>query len=84
MKWPVLIKLESKKIAFWAKSIDEFPLNVNFKIVKPVPKNELIEDIEYRVIFPIKETALQTKENTISIDNDEAQEDIRPPSSDSP
>lgn len=51
MNFPLLIKLEHKKIAYIAKSLDELPLNENFKIVRSNPKPEdLSFDLDYKVI----------------------------------
>ena len=51
MEFPVLVKIESKKIAYIANSLDELPNNQNFKIVKSHPKEEDYQiDLPYKVI----------------------------------
>ena len=51
MEFPILVKIESKRIAYIANSLDELPTNINFKIVKSHPKDEDYEfDLPYKVI----------------------------------
>lgn len=52
MEFPLLVKIESKKIAFIANNLDELPFNMNFKIVKSHVKNseDFQIDLPYKVI----------------------------------
>lgn len=52
MEFPLLIKIEQKKVAYVAKSLDDLPFNMNFKIVKSMVKSpeDIQIDLPYKVI----------------------------------
>lgn len=52
MDFPLLIKIESKRVAYVANSLNDLPLNLNFKIVKSQAKTpeDLSLDLPYKVV----------------------------------
>lgn len=52
MEFPLLIKIESKQIAYIANSLDQLPINLNFKIVKSRVSNpeNVVIDLPYKVV----------------------------------